>query len=64
MSEDIQKRNKRQYDWKVNNRDRINLLFTKGLKEKIQAAADDANMSKSQWVEAAIKEKLDKQYNN
>lgn len=58
MPEDIQKRNRRQQKWKDENRDRINLLFTKGIKEKVQEAADISGVSKSQWIEAAINEKL------
>ncbi|MDQ0153421.1 uncharacterized protein (DUF1778 family) [Moryella indoligenes] len=61
MPEDIQKRNKRQQKWKDENRDRINLLFTKGIKEKVQEAADISGVSKSQWIEAAINERLERE---
>jgi len=58
MPVDTQKRNKRQQTWTNENRDRINLIFTKGIKEKVQEAADRSGISKSQWIENAITEKL------
>ncbi len=58
---DTVKRNKRQQKWTDENRDRINLIFSKGVKELVQAAADQAGISKSQWIEAAIKEKLERE---
>lgn len=58
MAEDKQKKNKRDQKWKDENRDRINLLFTKGTKEKIRAAAAAAGLSMAQWVQSAIDEKL------
>ncbi len=64
MPEDKKKKNKRDQKWKDENRDRINLLFTKGLKEKIQAAADKVGLSKSQYVEKAILEKIERDQNN
>lgn len=57
---DTVKRNRRQQKWIDENRDRINLVFSKGTKEQVQAAADLAGLSKSQWIEAAIKEKLER----
>lgn len=59
MAEDKTKRNRTNQKWKDKNRDRINLLFSKGMKEKIQAAADAAGLSKSQYVEKAILEKIE-----
>jgi hypothetical protein len=64
MSEDKVKRNKRQYEWKLKNTDRISMAFTKGLKEKLQAAADAAGLSKTQYTEIAILEKIDRDKNN
>lgn len=61
MAIDIPKRNKRQYQWEKENKDRINLTFTKGLKERVQEASDQAGLSKTRWVEAAILEKLERQ---
>lgn len=61
MAEDTVKRNKRQQKWRDENRDRINLLFSKGIKERVQEASDQVGMSKAQWVEAAILEKLERQ---
>ncbi len=64
MPEDKQKRNRRQQEWKNENRDRINLLFTRGVKNRVQAAADRAGVSKSVWIEAAINEKLERDDEN
>lgn len=64
MSEDKVKRNKRQYEWKLKNTDRISMAFTKGLKEKLQAAADAAGLSKTQYAELAILEKIERDQNN
>lgn len=64
MPVDKKKRNKRQYEWASEKRDRINLLFSKGLKDKIQESATQAGMSKSQWVEQAIWEKMDRDAGN
>ncbi len=64
MPEDKQKRNRRQQEWKNENRDRINLLFTRGVKNRVQAAADRAGVSKSAWIEAAINEKLERDNEN
>jgi hypothetical protein len=64
MSEDKVKRNKRQYEWKLKNTDRISMAFTKGLKEKLQAAADAAGLSKTQYTEIAILEKIERDQNN
>lgn len=64
MPEDKQKRNRRQQKWTDENRDRINLLFTRGIKNRVQAAADRAGVSKSVWIEAAINEKLERDGEN
>lgn len=58
MPIDTVKRNRTIQKWKDENRDRINLLFSKGIKEKVQEAADRSGISKSQWIENAIIEKL------
>ena len=58
MAEDIQKRNKRQNLWKKENRDRINILFSKGLKEKITEAANASGVSMSNYIETAVNEKM------
>lgn len=61
MSEESKKkRNSRQQRWIDQNRDRINLLFSRGTKDKVQKAADCAGLSKSQWIEKAIIEKLER----
>lgn len=61
MSVDTKKRNKRQQDWINNNKDRINIAFTKGIKEKVEQAAKAENISKSKWIENAIVEKLERE---
>lgn len=61
MTEEQRKnRNAKMVIWKRENRDRINLLFTKGIKEEVEDAASAAGVSKSKWVEEAIKEKLER----
>jgi hypothetical protein len=57
--EDAQKRNKRQYQWQAENKDRINFTMPKGRKEKIKEAAQAEGISASEWINAAITEKLD-----
>ena len=52
--------NKQINDWKKENRERINMLFPKGTKEKIKAVADPAGLSISEFVTLAINEKLEK----
>lgn len=61
MAEDTVRRNKRQQKWQNEHCDRINMIFSKGLKEKIQAAAAAAGKSQSKWVEEAILEKLSRE---
>ena len=58
MSEDKTKRNRRHQKWLDEKKDRISMAFTKGLKEKLQAAADTAGVSKTQYAEIAILEKI------
>lgn len=50
MAIDKEKQTARQNDWTRNNRDRIELLVPKGLKEewKVQAAAEGLTMA--QWI--------------
>ncbi|SER63175.1 Ribbon-helix-helix protein, copG family [Butyrivibrio fibrisolvens] len=64
MSENIPKRNKRQNNWQKNNKERINILYDKGTKERIKAAAEKANISTSELVRQAINEKLEQLENN
>lgn len=60
---DTKKRNSRQYVWQSENRDRINLIFTKGIKEKVSEAAEKENLSMSQFVEKAVLEKIERMDN-
>lgn len=61
MAIDKAKRNHTQQVWKDTNRDRINLLFSRGIKDRVQLAADAAGMSKSKWIEGAILDKLERE---
>lgn len=56
--EQRKKRNERQYQWQVENTDRINFRMPKGRKEKIQSCAKAANVTASEWINAAIVEKI------
>ena len=60
MTEDTKKRNKRQQDWQNQNRDRINMIFSKGFKERVQTAAAVVGLSVSQYVEQAVIEKIER----
>ena len=48
----------------MKNTDRITMAFTKGIKEKLQAAADKAGISKTQYAEKAILEKIERDQSN
>lgn len=58
MPEDIAKRNKRQENWRKENKDRLNFLMPKGYKDKIKAAADADGISAAEWIRQAIDAKL------
>lgn len=57
---DIEKRNKRQYEWQKKSKERINILFDPGTKDRIKAAADKLHISASDFIRQAINEKIDK----
>lgn len=57
---DIEKRNKRQYEWQKKSKERINILFDPGTKERIKAAADKLHINTSDFIRQAINEKIDK----
>lgn len=59
-SEQIKKRNERQYSWQKVNTDRINFTMPKGRKAEIQEAAKAEGISASEWINKAICEKLGK----
>jgi predicted DNA binding CopG/RHH family protein len=50
-------RNKRQQRW-VEKQDRINFVMPKGTKERIEQAAQEAGISKSEWLRKVIEESL------
>lgn len=58
MGEDKVKRNKRHYEWMKENVERINLMFEKGTKARIDAACEALGVSRSAFVRDAINEKL------
>lgn len=60
-SEQIRKRNDRQYAWQKENTDRLNFTMPKGRKAEIQAYAKSAGMSASEWINTAIVEKMQRQ---
>lgn len=64
MAVDTKKRNTRQQNWINENKERINLLFEKGTKERLKEAAAAANVTISEYVRQAIEEKLEKQEKN
>lgn len=57
---DTAKRNKRQNDWIKANRERINVTFAPGTKERIKAAAARDGISSARWLQAVINDALDK----
>lgn len=60
MAIDIEKRNQRQYNWQKEQKERINILFEKGTKDRIKAAAAKLNINTSEFIRNAIDEKIDK----
>lgn len=58
MAEDIQKRNARQYNWQKENKERINILFDKGTKDRIKLAADKHCQTSSEYIREAIEKSL------
>lgn len=60
MAIDIEKRNQRQYAWQKEQKERINILFEKGTKDRIKAAAAKLNINTSEFIRSAIDEKIDR----
>lgn len=58
MPVDIEKRNKRQYQWQKENTDRINFTMPKGTKEEIKATADRLGITPAEFIRQAINEKM------
>lgn len=58
MAVDTKKRNSRQQNWVNENKERINLLFEKGTKERLSKAAAASGVSLSEYVRNAINSKL------
>ena len=60
---DTEKRNKRQYAWQTDNRERINVLFDKGTKDRITMACSSTGQKVSEFIREAVEEKLYKYEN-
>lgn len=58
MAVDTKKRNTRQQNWINENKERLNLLFEKGTKERLTKAAAASNVSLSEYVRNAVNAKL------
>lgn len=58
MSVNIEKRNKRQYNWQKETKDRINFLMDKGTKDRITLAAEKEGTNASEFIRRAIEERL------
>lgn len=58
MAMDKQKRNARTMRWQNAHKDRINVLFEKGTKERIAEAADKLGESSSEFVRKAVEQRL------
>lgn len=57
---DTKKRNLRQYNWQKENAERISFIMPIGTKDKIKEAAQLLNISSSEFIRSAIKEKIDR----
>lgn len=55
---DTKERNRKQYQWQTENKERINLLFLKGTKERLATASEKHNISISEYTRRAIEEAL------
>lgn len=60
-SEQIKRRNDRQYLWQKENTDRINFTMPKGKKAQIKEIASSKGMSASEWINEAIQEKIERE---
>lgn len=62
MSEEKKRFNKQDYDNKYikENKDRINFVMPKGMKDRIQKAADAIGVKSSEFIRQAITEKIER----
>lgn len=58
MPEDKQKRNTRQNRWKKQNKERMEILFDKGTKDRVKNAAEFLNESGGEFVRKAVEHRL------
>ena len=62
-SEQIKRRNDRQYLWQKEYTDRIKSTMPKGKKAQIKEIASSKGMSASEWINEAIQEKIEREKN-
>lgn len=58
MAVDIQKRNKRQNEWQKANGERLNIVFEKGTKARIEEVCSFTGQSVSAFVREAVEKRL------
>ncbi len=58
---DTKKRNQRQYAWQKENSERINVLFEKGTKSRIDEVRGSSSIS--EYIRSAVSERLKKDSN-
>lgn len=56
--QDVKEKNKKHYQWQLENRERICMLFLKGTKERLANAAKKYDISISEYTRRAIEEAL------
>ena len=60
MAIDKKKRNARQNNWQLENRDKINLLVPKGVKTELQIRANEEKITVTELINRAIRSELDR----
>ena len=59
MAKDIQKQIQRQNEWRKENKERIDVVFVKGTKERIKAAAEIVGETPSEFIRKAVNIRLE-----
>lgn len=59
MPRDIQKQIQRQNDWRKENKERIDVIFPKGTKERVKAAAEITGETPSEFIRQAVNIRLE-----
>lgn len=57
MAVDIEKRNKRQYEWAKDNKERLNVMLEKGTSRRIDSVLE-AGETRSSFIREAIEKEL------